>query len=233
MTAPLVFPDDPPRPTPANPPPPGPLPTPGPPPSVVGQGEDAHTRAALDQVSQMLVAGERVLSYAIQRRLFALTHRRILIAATTGRLIAINRPILGGFRPVDVRWQDLKNVATRAGIFGADLQVSAMAQPDFASQVGQPLVFLFRGLRKDQAAEVYRIAQGQEQSWREKRRAREIEETRARSGGIQLGAGGFGSAGSLQEDPAARLARAKVMLDQGLIGDSEYETIKAKILSEF
>jgi hypothetical protein len=68
-----------------------------------------------------------------------------------------------------------------------------------------------------------------EQEWREKRRVREMEEARAKSGGVYLGSGQ--GAGSPAEDPVAKLSKAKQMLDQGLISEAEYETVKAKILS--
>jgi hypothetical protein len=96
-------------------------------------------------------------------------------------------------------------------------------------------VHRFAGLRKDQAQEVYRACQFQEQAWREKRRVRELEEMRARSGGVHLG-GMPGSPGAGGEDavrsPQARLQRAKDMLDQGLLNDAEYEQVKARILGE-
>ena len=40
------------------------------------------------------------------------------------------------------------------------------------------------GLNPEQAQAVYRICQAQDQAWREKRRVREMEELRARSGGV-------------------------------------------------
>ncbi|HSU93548.1 MAG TPA: hypothetical protein VLI43_07540, partial [Gemmatimonadaceae bacterium] len=90
------------------------------------------------------------------------------------------------------------------------------------------------GLRKQQAEQVYRAAQAQEQSWREKRRVRDLDELRAKSGGIQLGAmgggGGGAGGGDVTDDPMVRLQRAKEMLAGGLITDSEYESIKAKIV---
>jgi hypothetical protein len=92
------------------------------------------------------------------------------------------------------------------------------------------------GLRKQQAEQVYRAAQAQEQSWREKRRVRDLDELRAKSGGIQLGAmgggggGGGAAGGDAADDPMVRLQRAKEMLAGGLITDSEYESIKAKIV---
>ena len=88
-----------------------------------------------------------------------------------------------------------------------------------------------KGLRKEQAQAVYRICQGQDQAWREKRRVRELEELRARSGGIQVSAGGLGQARRAEGDSVRRLQEAKQMLDAKLITDAEYEAIKAKIVS--
>jgi hypothetical protein len=92
----------------------------------------------------------------------------------------------------------------------------------------------FGGLMKEQAKEVYRACQFQEQAWREKRRVRELEEMRAKSGGVHLGAmqGTGGGTADDARSPQARLQRAKEMLDQGLLNDAEYEQVKARILGE-
>jgi hypothetical protein len=91
---------------------------------------------------------------------------------------------------------------------------------------------VYSGLRPDQAQAVYRICQAQDQSWREKRRIREMEELRARSGGIQIVGGSATSAlGGTSGDAMQRLEQARQMLAAKLISDSEYEAIKAKILS--
>src|SRR5664279_1049565 len=81
----------------------------------------------------LLVPGESLVAYAVQRRLFALLHRRILVAATTGRLIQIHRGIFGGYSPVDMRWQDIENANLRVGIFGADLTITSRGRQDLAS----------------------------------------------------------------------------------------------------
>jgi hypothetical protein len=188
-------------------------------------------RAALES---MLIPGESILALAVQRRLFAMSHRRKIVAATSGRLLALSRGLLGGFSPVDIRWQDLKNVVIQAGVFGSDLKVTALTQPDLATD-GSVIALTFEGLRKDEGQAVYRICQAQEQAWREKRRIRELEELRAQSGGFQgsIDAGSmaapdvFGASTSL-----ARLQQAKDMLEKGLISDSEYETIKARIIGQ-
>ena len=96
-------------------------------------------------------------------------------------------------------------------------------------------IWTFTGLRKDQAQAMYRICQQHDQVWREKRRIRELEELRAKSGGVQIGSGqaayaGAESAGA-ESEPARRLRQAREMLDAKLISDSEFESIKAKIVS--
>src|SRR5439155_19271652 len=60
-------------------------------------------RAAIEDLRSLLVEGERLEAWAVQRRLFALTRRRILVGATTGRLIVLSRHLIGGFAPQDLR----------------------------------------------------------------------------------------------------------------------------------
>jgi len=188
----------------------------------------------LEHLRSILIPSETLEAWAIQRRIFALNHRRLLVAATSGRLILLTRKLLGGFDVSDIRWQDLEEVTLHVGMLGADLLVRAGRATDFASQGSQASQRLeFRGLRKEQAQAVYRICQAQDQAWREKRRVRELEELRARSGGIQVTSGtGYPAAGAgTQSDAVRRLQEAKQMLDGKLITDAEYEAIKAKIVS--
>jgi hypothetical protein len=187
----------------------------------------------LEYLRSILIPAETLEAWAVQHRLFALTHRRMLVGATSGRLILLTRHLIGGFDVTDIRWQDLEEVTLRVGIFAADLTVRAGKASDLASQGASGSRRLdFVGLRKDQAQAVYRICQAQDQAWREKRRVRELEELRARAGGIQVGSGavptGAPAGGS---DAVRRLQEAKQMLEAKLITDAEYEAIKAKIFS--
>ncbi|MBB5413955.1 hypothetical protein HDG34_007938 [Paraburkholderia sp. HC6.4b] len=193
---------------------------------------EAGLEKAYAPLDSMLVTGEKIQSTAVQRRLFALLHRRSLVAATTGRLIGVSRGLIGGFTPVDIRWQDIKSAHVKAGIFGSTLRVTALTMPDLAIN-GAVRPFEFSGLRKAEAQAVYRICQAQEQAWREKRRLRELEELRAKSGGFQGSLGGDSASSTANEDPTERLKKAKSMLDAGLISDSEFETIKARVISQF
>lgn len=199
------------------------------------RGPDAtHRREARVILQSMLIPGESILAFAIQRRLFALSHRRVMVAATSGRLLGISRGLIGGFTPVDLRWQDLKSVQINAGVFGSDLCVTGLPQPDLPSD-GGIRTLTFDGLRKDEAQAVYRVCQAQEQAWREKRRLRELEELRAKSGGFHAATGirqPVAPDGADELDPLERLQRAKELLEKSLISDSEYETVKARIIGQ-
>jgi hypothetical protein len=190
-------------------------------------------RKALDHLQSVLIPGENLEAWAVQRRAYAVRHRRLLLAATTGRLICIQRNLLGGFELRDIRWQDLEEVRLRVGLLAADLHVRAGSGSDLASQAGSGSRSLeFRGLRSAQAEAVYRICQAQEQAWREKRRIRELEELRARAGGIQLGSSAAAApATGVPSEAVRRLQEAKQMLDSKLITDAEYEAIKARIVA--
>jgi hypothetical protein len=186
----------------------------------------------LGQLRAVLIPGETLDAWAIQRRVYALTHRRLLIAATSGRLIVLQRHLLGGFDVTTIRWQDLEEVTLSVGMLSADLALRAGKATDLASLGAQGSQRVeFAGLRKGQAQAVYRICQSQDQAWREKRRVRELEELRARSGGIQVTAGTPAAAAAPEGDAVRRLKEAKEMLDARLITDAEYEAIKARIVS--
>jgi hypothetical protein len=190
---------------------------------------------ALAHLQSVLTDAETLEAWAVQRRVFALKHRRVLIAATSGRFIALTRGLFGGFDLADIRWQDLKEVHLTVGIIGAAITLTAFTSPDLSSASATVRTLRYEGLRKEQAQEIYRICQTHDQAWREKRRIRDLEELRARSGGIQLGAltqgGAAQSAGAAGGDAVARLQQAKQLLESKLITDSEYEAMKAKIIS--
>jgi hypothetical protein len=208
--------------------------------------DDPGLGGALAILQGLLTAGETLEAFAAQHRLFALTHRRTCIAATSGRFISLSRPLLGGYESADIRWQDLKETRISAGLLSAELTLVAQSSADLniGSQINR--VWTFTGLRKDQAQAMYRICQQHDQVWREKRRVRELEELRAKSGGVQIGNpsgyGGVDSTGAgvgagaaagagAESEPARRLRQAREMLDAKLISDSEFESIKAKIVS--
>ncbi len=200
------------------------------------QSDEPQLQKALDTLDSLLTAGESIEAWATQRRIFAIKHRRTVLVATTGRFIALTRKLIGGYDTADIRWQDLKETRIQAGIFGADLTVIAQSSSDLniASEVNR--AWTFQGLRKDQAQALYRICQQHDQAWREKRRVRELEELRAKSGGVQFAPQAFAAApadapAGAESESTRRLRQAREMLDAKLISDSEFETIKARIVS--
>ena len=202
---------------------------------TTGGPQEPALNAALATMRGLLTSGETLEAWAVEHRLFALTHRRLCVAATSGRFISLKRRLFGGYESADIRWQDLKETRISAGIFAADLTLIAQANSDLniGSEVNR--VWTFANLCKDQAQAIYRICQQHDQVWREKRRIRELEELRAKSGGVQIGAGqttygGADAAGS-ESEPVRRLRQAREMLDARLITDSEFESIKARIVS--
>ena len=207
---------------------------------VVNAAQEPGLDSVLATLRGLLTAGETLEAWAVQHRLFALTHRRDCVAATSGRFISLNRRLLGGYESADIRWQDLKEIRISAGILSADLTLIAQRSSDLNIGAEVDRVWTFTGLRKDQAQVIYRICQQHDQVWREKRRIRELEELRAKSGGMQFGSTPMGpgqsaysgvDSAATESEPARRLRQAREMLDAKLISDSEFESIKAKIVS--
>jgi hypothetical protein len=197
-------------------------------------GENIGLGAALATLQGLLTSGETLEAWAAQRRLYALTHRRVLVAATSGRFISLRRRLFGGYDSADIRWQDLKETRISAGIIAADLTLIAQSSSDLNIGAEVNRVWSFDGLHKDQAQAMYRICQLHDQVSREKRRVRELEELRAKSGGVQISgaqSGYSGDAAGAESEPARRLRQAREMLEAKLISDSEFESIKAKIVS--
>ena len=204
------------------------------------QEQEPGLESALATLRGLLTSGETLEAWAVQQRLFALTHRRDCIAATSGRFIWLKRRLLGGYESADIRWQDLKETRISAGILAADLTLVAQSSSDLNIGAEVNRVWTFAGLRKDQAQAIYRICQQHDQVWREKRRIRELEELRAKSGGVQIGGAQMGAgqgaysgadAAGAESEPTRRLRQAREMLEAKLISDSEFESIKAKIVS--
>ncbi len=185
---------------------------------------------AIGKLRSVLTSGEVVQEDVFQLRLWALTHRRALVATTDRRIIFFRRGLLGGFNMTDFQWQDVRNAHVKEhffpAYFGADLII--------VSTDGRRVKM--QGLDSGKARKIYAYAQAQEQAWREKNRIREIEELRAKSGGITLNGSGSpvsapAAAPAGTEDVTKKLKEAKELLDGGAISDVEFETIKARLLN--
>ncbi|HEY7410469.1 MAG TPA: PH domain-containing protein [Vicinamibacteria bacterium] len=179
-----------------------------------GQEKGALRRVAAD-VAKILTPNEDILYVALQN-ITSLNIRKDSVVATTNRVIFYRPSVLGRVDFEDFQWQDVRN--TRIN--------QSMLATQFSMETVDGRTVVMEGLDKDQAKRLYGICQQMEQEWREKRRIREMEEARARAGGVVVGA-----PAAAADDPVGKLARAKEMLDKGLISEAEYDSLKAKILS--
>ena len=187
-------------------------------PTAPSSSRDAGGKA-LEHLRSLLVDGETLEAWSIQRRLHALIHRRLIIGVTSGRFIALERKLLGGFDIVDLRWQDIQSTSIQQGIFSANFTISSSGVSDLAGASSTLRTLVCKGFQKKTAQQIYRLAQGHEQSWREKRRVRELEQMRASSGGVHIST----AAGVPSASPIAH--------HEDLISDSEFQAMKARIIN--
>lgn len=179
------------------------------------------------EVAPLLTPNEVIECIAVQGSMSLATAKDAVVV--TNNRIVFYRPGLFGKRVklVDFLWQDIADIHFSQGLRGAKL--IARSTDGRKEEMDH--------LDKEQAKRAYGLCQQHEQEWREMRRARELEEARAKAGGIYIGQpatpsvpGGPTASG---DDPMAKLKQAKEMLDQGLISEVEYDALKAKILSGF
>jgi hypothetical protein len=183
--------------------------------------ESHEIQGVAAEVSKILTPNEEILYIARQTNL-ALSLRKNAVVATSNRVIFYDAQILGRASFVDLLWQDVTLTELKQGTLSSEIQVgTADGRSAFMGQ-----------LDKDQAKSLYAVCQQMDFEWREKRRIRQMEEERARSGGVFLSAPPAAASGTGDERPVERLAKAKAMLEQGLISETEYEAVKAKILSD-
>lgn len=197
---------------------------------------------AMKQIESLLTESEvvEITTHQLKLQSYPWLHRRIVVCATNNRLIVTKRGLLGGFKMYDVQWQDLKDVRIvermLPSLFGATLEVFLREDAERPNLPGANNKIVVSGLVSESAKQLYGIAQNQEQSWREKKRVRDMEEQRAAAGGVSIGSpamgGGFVSQSAQQGgDPLERLSKAKLLNEQGIISDTEFEEIKSKVLS--
>ena len=194
---------------------------------LVLRGSEERAAVAQEKLKSTLMQHETVVVSGLQLRIGALLSRRLLVALTNSRAIVISRALLGGFSMRDYQWKDVSDATLREnifpGVFGSRLAV-------MGGQGTAPVVI--DALPSDIAARMYAHAQAEEQAWEEKRRVRALEETRAASGGVVVGAPSIGGTGS---GPGVSmleaLDRARKLFDSGAISDAEYQELKSKILN--
>jgi hypothetical protein len=192
------------------------------------------------RLNDLLTTGEEIIYIAVQKKplvnLFpdcvALTSKRVLFftAANLGLTIKF----------IDFVWKDIVDVYTKEEIIGAIFSVRTTNDTEMGVDY----------LPKVQARKLYQYAQERKEAEREARRLRDLEEKRAESGAMQF------------ENPAAFVAQAplppehvhtpvpvtpevqkpdelteklkklKMLFDNGLISQEDYNHKKMEFLSE-
>lgn len=193
----------------------------------------------------LLSHGEEILYIAVQKKplvnffpdCIALTNKRILFftAANLGLTLKF----------VDFVWKDVIDVATKEELIGAVFSVRTTNGAEMGVDY----------LPKVQARKLYQYAQERKEEEREARRLRDLEEKRAESGSIQFenpSAAAFQSAPVVtpafvapvvtptpqvvHEEPkpdelTEKLKKLKMLFDNGLISQEEYNHKKLDLLS--
>lgn len=188
---------------------------------VADQPEDVIA-GALERVRSLCIVGEEVRYIAVQRKpIVTLTPDSLAI--TTRRLIYLETGVLGRAKVHDWIWRDVADVSITEGIVGATVQVRLANGGHFSVDY----------IPKESARALYRLAQEQEEVALEERRARAMEESRARAGGVNIlnGTPGPQQLQPTRGDPIESLKRLKQMHEEGLITDAEYQSKRAEIVA--
>ena len=190
----------------------------------LGAAERADkANATLDRT---LMTGETVIARALQHRVFALFRRRTAIAITSSRILTVQRGLLGGFKMADMQWKDLKDARLEQNILDAICGSNLAFDSLLLGYAG----IAVDGVPSEAASGMYAKAQYEEQAWEEKRRVRGLEETRAASGGVTIGASDGTGGGASGDRMVEEIRKAKELLDSGAVSDAEFQEMKAKIL---
>jgi len=196
------------------------------------------------RLTDLLTTGEEIIYIAVQKKpivnLFpdcvALTNKRILIF-TPGNLGLT-------LKFVDFVWKDIVDVFTKEEIIGAVFSVKTTNGAEMGVDY----------LPKVQARKLYQYAQERKEAEREARRLRDLEEKRAESGSVQFD----NAPRAIAQQPAApapepepvhapepvvpeapkpdelteKLKKLRMLFDNGLISQEEYNHKKLDLLSD-
>jgi hypothetical protein len=186
-------------------------------------------------VADVLTTGEQIVAVATQNLVNAPLMQDS--AVVTNRRFLIYRPkFLGRMDLEDFLWQDVTDIRLSTKLLGSEITVTAKRRdPDGTVRTKSGTA---TGLAKKAALRLYAEAQHLEELWREKNRIRQMEEERARAGGVYVHGPGAPhldagtSATSRPDSVEQRLGKLKELHQRGLITDAEYESRKAQIIAE-
>lgn len=193
------------------------------------------------RLTDLLTHGEEVQYIAVQKKplvnffpdCIALTNKRILFFTPANLGLTI--------KFIDFVWKDIIDVYTKEEIIGAIFSVKTTNGAEMGVDY----------LPKVQARKLYQYAQERKEAEREARRLRDLEEKRAESGSIQFenAARSIAPQSATEAEPiqtpaaivqenqkpdelTEKLKKLKMLFDNGLISQEEYNHKKLDLLSE-
>lgn len=175
-----------------------------------------------ERVQQILTKGEEILYIAVQNKpLVNLSPDSVVL--TNRRFIVYRPKLLGRVSFEDYIWRDLSDARLTEDFVGATISMRTVKGSLLSVNL----------LPKVQARRIYAIAQEKEEQVLNERRMREMEESRARAGGVIIqGNTGNTPQGALPNvDAAQKLQQLKNLLESGLITQEEFDSKRSEIIS--
>ena len=180
----------------------------------------------LPKVQAYCTSNEEVQYIAVQKKTLGVNFSPDCIALTNKRIILIRPKSFGlslDFK--DFSWMNVADVNMKEGVFGATITIKTTSgQSDSMEDIP-----------KAQARRLYRFAQEMEETKKEERRQRDLEDKRAVAGGgitINTPSHQPQAMAAPVEDPMEKLTKLKSMLDMGILTQEEFDAKKADILSK-
>jgi hypothetical protein len=180
----------------------------------------------LPKVQEYCSSNEEVQYIAVQKKTLGVNFSPDCIALTNKRIILIRPKSFGlslDFK--DFSWMNVADVHMKEGVFAATITIKTTSgQTD-----------IMEDIPKAQARRLYRFAQEMEETKKEERRQRDLEDKRAIAGGgitINTPSHQPQATAAPVEDPMEKLTKLKSMLDMGILTQAEFDTKKTDILSK-
>jgi len=197
------------------------------------------------RLTDLLTTGEEIIYIAVQKKplvnllpdCIAITNKRVLFFTPANLGLSI--------KFVDFVWKDIVDVHTKEEIIGAIFSVRTTNGAEMGVDY----------LPKVQARKLYQYAQERKEAEREARRLRDLEQKRAESGSVQFETPSQPIAAAVHANPVEhpvaapvtppapealksdelteKLKKLKVLFENGLISQEEYNHKKLDLLSDF
>jgi hypothetical protein len=180
----------------------------------------------LPKVQEYCTSNEEVQYIAVQKKTLGVNFSPDCIALTNKRIILIRPKSFGlSLDFQDFSWMNVADVHMKEGVFAATITIKTTSgQTDSMEDIP-----------KAQARRLYRFAQEMEETKKEERRQRDLEDKRAIAGGgitINTPSHQPQATAAPVEDPMEKLTKLKSMLDMGILTQAEFDAKKADILSK-